>query len=82
MSSAQPPDARSSADWVKSGVIYEIYPRTFSPTGDFRGIEAQLPCPWIFGRMPLVFTMDGVPMLDNGMEAGGNHRVRGTGPVL
>jgi len=28
---------------VKSGTIYEIYPRTFSPSGDFRGIEAQLP---------------------------------------
>ena len=43
LSSAQQPNARSSADWVKSGVIYEINPRTFSASGDFRGIEAQLP---------------------------------------
>jgi len=43
LSSAQQPNARSSADWVKSGVIYEINPRTFSPSGDFRSIEAQLP---------------------------------------
>ena len=39
----QQPDARPSAAWVKSGVIYEINPRTFSPTADFRGVEAQLP---------------------------------------
>ncbi|HKW74157.1 MAG TPA: hypothetical protein VJN64_01415 [Terriglobales bacterium] len=24
-------------------MIYEIYPRTFSPSGDFRGMEAQFP---------------------------------------
>lgn len=35
--------ARPSADWVRSGVIYEINPRTFSATGDFKGIEAGLP---------------------------------------
>ena len=35
--------ARPSADWVRSGVIYEIFPRTFSATGDFKGIEAGLP---------------------------------------
>lgn len=40
---AQQPLARSSASWVKSGVIYEINPRTFSATGDFPGVEAQLP---------------------------------------
>jgi len=40
---AQQPGARPSADWVKSVVIYEIYPRVFSPSGDFRGIEAQFP---------------------------------------
>ncbi len=40
---AQQPDARVSADWVKSGVVYEINPRTFSASGDFRGIEPQLP---------------------------------------
>ncbi|HLJ47988.1 MAG TPA: alpha-amylase family glycosyl hydrolase [Bryobacteraceae bacterium] len=40
---AQQPNARPSAEWVKSGVIYEINPRTFSPGGNFRGIEPQLP---------------------------------------
>lgn len=29
-------------EWVRSGVIYEIYPRQFSPTGDFKGVEAGL----------------------------------------
>ena len=29
--------ARPVADWVASGVIYEINPRTFSATGNFRG---------------------------------------------
>lgn len=36
------PAARSSPDWVRSGVIYEINTRTFSPAGNFRGIEARL----------------------------------------
>ncbi len=31
------------AEWLNSAVIYEIFPRDFSATGDFRGIEAQLP---------------------------------------
>lgn len=35
--------ARRSAPWVKSGVIYEIYPRAFSKEGTFAGIEAKLP---------------------------------------
>jgi glycosidase len=30
------------ADWIKSAVIYEVNPRTFSATGDFRGIEQRL----------------------------------------
>ena len=34
--------ARPVADWVASGVIYEINPRTFSATGNFRGIEPKL----------------------------------------
>jgi cyclomaltodextrinase / maltogenic alpha-amylase / neopullulanase len=28
--------------WARDGVIYEIYPRTFSETGNFDGITAQL----------------------------------------
>jgi len=35
--------ARRSAPWVKNAVIYEIFPRTFSPEGTFAGIEARLP---------------------------------------
>lgn len=34
--------ARPVRDWVRDGVIYEIFPRAFSPEGNFRGIIAQL----------------------------------------
>jgi cyclomaltodextrinase / maltogenic alpha-amylase / neopullulanase len=34
--------ARSSRDWVRDGVVYEIYPRAFSPEGNFHGITARL----------------------------------------
>lgn len=34
--------ARSSPAWVHDGVIYEIFPRNFSATGNFAGITAQL----------------------------------------
>jgi len=34
--------ARSSPAWVRQGIIYEIFPRQFSATGDFTGITAQL----------------------------------------
>ncbi|HEY8187651.1 MAG TPA: alpha-amylase family glycosyl hydrolase [Pyrinomonadaceae bacterium] len=34
--------ARATRDWVRDGVIYEIYPRAFSPQGDFNGITARL----------------------------------------
>ena len=37
------PHARTSPDWVRSAVIYEINTRTFSPAGNFRGIEDRLP---------------------------------------
>src|ERR1700753_2597328 len=40
---AQQPNARPSAPWVRNAVIYEVNTRTFSPSGDFRGIEEQLP---------------------------------------
>jgi hypothetical protein len=36
------PVARPVADWIASGVIYEINPRTFSAAGNFRGIESKL----------------------------------------
>ena len=48
-SSAQQParvvskeQARSSRDWVRNGVVYEIFPRAFSPQGNFDGITARL----------------------------------------
>ena len=34
--------ARTSRAWVRDGVIYEIFPRAFSPTGNFEGITARL----------------------------------------
>lgn len=34
--------ARQARDWVRDGVIYEIYPRAFSKEGNFNGITAQL----------------------------------------
>ena len=34
--------ARRSRDWVRDGVVYEIFPRAFSPEGNFNGITAQL----------------------------------------
>jgi len=34
--------ARSSPDWLRNGVIYEIFPRAFSATGDLNGVTAQL----------------------------------------
>ncbi len=35
--------ARRSEGWVRRGVIYEIYTRSFSPEGTFAGIEKRLP---------------------------------------
>jgi glycosidase len=34
--------ARQTRDWVRDAVIYEIYPRAFSPQGNFNGITTQL----------------------------------------
>jgi glycosidase len=34
--------ARQPREWVRDGVIYEIYPRAFSAKGDFNGVTAQL----------------------------------------
>src|SRR2546421_351224 len=34
--------ARPTRDWVRDGVIYEIFPRAFSAEGNFNGITAQL----------------------------------------
>src|SRR5439155_13795945 len=35
-------NARASREWVRDGVIYEIYPRDFSQEGNLNGITAQL----------------------------------------
>jgi glycosidase len=35
-------NARPVRDWVRDGVIYEIFPRQFSAKGDFNGVTAQL----------------------------------------
>jgi cyclomaltodextrinase len=34
--------ARQSPDWLHDAVIYEVFPRVFSPQGNFKGITAQL----------------------------------------
>lgn len=34
--------ARPTRDWVRDGVVYEIYPRAFSQQGNFNGISARL----------------------------------------
>ena len=39
---AEQPVAHDVADWIKSAVIYEVNPRTFSATGDFRGLAQRL----------------------------------------
>ena len=33
---------RKAPDWLRSGVLYEIFPRDFSATGDFNGITGRL----------------------------------------
>ena len=39
---AEEQTARQPAGWVKSAVVYELNPRTFSATGNFKGVEAGL----------------------------------------
>src|SRR5437867_2198060 len=34
--------ARQGPDWLRSGVVYEIYPRNFSSNGNFNGITQRL----------------------------------------
>jgi cyclomaltodextrinase / maltogenic alpha-amylase / neopullulanase len=36
------PAARQSPDWLRDAVIYEVFPRAFSPQGNFKGVIAQL----------------------------------------
>lgn len=39
---AEQPIAHPVAPWIKSAVIYELNPRTFSSTGNFKGVEQGL----------------------------------------
>src|SRR5258707_845546 len=34
--------ARPAPEWLRNGVIYEVFPRNFSPEGNFNGITAKL----------------------------------------
>lgn len=36
------PSARTSPAWLRDGVIYEIFPRDFSPAGNLNGVTARL----------------------------------------
>ena len=35
-------EARQSPDWLRDGVIYEVFPRAFSAQGNFKGVIPQL----------------------------------------
>jgi cyclomaltodextrinase len=35
-------EARHSPEWLKSGVIYQVFVRSFSPAGDLNGVTARL----------------------------------------
>ena len=34
--------ARSTPAWVRDGVVYAVFPRVFSPTGDLAGVTSRL----------------------------------------
>src|SRR6516164_445218 len=36
-------EARKSPEWVRDAVVYEVFTRNFSPSGDFNGVTARLP---------------------------------------
>jgi alpha-amylase len=40
---AAQPLARQGPEWLRDGAIYEVNTRTFSATGNFRGVTEQLP---------------------------------------
>ena len=37
-----PSPARTSPDWLREGVIYEVFPRAFSQKGDLKGVTQKL----------------------------------------
>lgn len=67
--------ARTSPMWVKKGVVYQIWLRSFTPEGTLRAAQKRLP-DVVFGERGsdvisiLNFTLDGVPMIYNGQEIG------------
>jgi len=34
--------ARQSPNWLRDAVVYEVFPRAFSPEGNFKGVITQL----------------------------------------
>ena len=36
-------DINDHSSWIDNAVFYEIYPRSYSPTGDFQGIQNKIP---------------------------------------
>src|SRR3954447_21628115 len=40
---ARASEARTSPQWVHEAVVYEIFTRNFSASGDFNGVTARLP---------------------------------------
>jgi cyclomaltodextrinase len=40
---AEGPVARKSPQWVRDAVVYEVFTRNFSASGDFNGLTARLP---------------------------------------
>jgi glycosidase len=36
------PAAHPTPDWLRDAVVYEVFPRAFSPQGNFNGVTAQL----------------------------------------
>ncbi|GGU30811.1 glycoside hydrolase family 13 protein [Streptomyces daghestanicus] len=70
----QPTPARSTADWWRSGVIYQVYVRSFADgdgdgTGDLAGVRAKLPYLAELGVDALWFTPWYLsPMKDGGYD--------------
>src|SRR6185295_12795019 len=42
MAQTAAPTARVAPDWLRDGLVYEVFPRDFSAQGDFKGVTAQL----------------------------------------
>jgi cyclomaltodextrinase / maltogenic alpha-amylase / neopullulanase len=42
LGAASAPKAQTGPEWLREGVVYEVFPRNFSPEGTFNGITARL----------------------------------------